>query len=150
VLEVVAVRVDRRLAPITDGFGEAPMPLLFDPHSEPLCSCCIHAFIPFAGYGSRSPIGSQRIRLEAPSDREDGRTHVYSDEARVKVQDESLIDEMRTALKGDRDRAEVRRRGSPAVALGASAGKSPSPTETESRRGRLGLLGRLRRRVTVR
>jgi len=60
------------------------------------------------------------------------------------VQDESLIDEMRTALRGDRDRAEIRRRGSnPApVAVSSKADLEKDVTQ----RGLLARLARLRRR----
>jgi len=60
------------------------------------------------------------------------------------VQDESLIDEMRTALRGDRDRAEIRRRASSPVPVAVSSKADPDKDET--RRGLLARLARLRRR----
>jgi hypothetical protein len=56
------------------------------------------------------------------------------------VQDESLIEEMRSALKGDRDRAEIRR---------AAPAERPEPAATESPPGapqRRGLIARFARR----
>ena len=63
------------------------------------------------------------------------------------MQDESLIDEMRAALKGDRERAEIRRRTTrppePAAAPAVSADPTPeSPALTESAAPR-GVLVRL-------
>ena len=40
--EVVAVRIDRRLATVEHRFGLAPVLLLLDPPTKPFCSCCVH------------------------------------------------------------------------------------------------------------
>jgi len=60
------------------------------------------------------------------------------------VQDESLIDEMRSALQGDRDRAESRRRASEPVR--AEPGSVAAPPPERNARGRFALLARLRGR----
>jgi hypothetical protein len=60
------------------------------------------------------------------------------------VQDESLIDEMRSVLQGDRDRAESRRLASSSPRAQASPQAERRPDEHA--RERFGLLARLRRR----
>ena len=61
------------------------------------------------------------------------------------VADESLIDEMRTALRGDRERAEIRRHASSPVTAPTRVEMEP-PTNV-TRRGLLARLARLRRQT---
>jgi hypothetical protein len=63
----------------------------------------------------------------------------------VVVADESLIDEMRTALRGDRERAEIRRHASGPVTAPTRVEMEP-PTNV-TRRGLLARLARLRRQT---
>jgi hypothetical protein len=60
------------------------------------------------------------------------------------VQDDSLIDEMRSALQGDRQRAEIRRQT--ALAAPVAAGPDASPVKGSSPRRPRSLFAWLRRR----
>ena len=60
------------------------------------------------------------------------------------MQDESLIEEMREALKGDRERAEARRRKPPVDErrVGSALNFGAAPRHRETLLGRLGLRRR--------